>query len=471
MKERLLKNREIIWKIAGIAYSLVLCTINFLRIFDNNFWGDEAFSVGLARMSFWEMISETAMDVHPPLHYIVEMVLYRVFGDHGWVYHLGAFIPYGLALIFIMTVIWERFGKEVAFLMVTFTSILSISVQYNVEVRMYSLAAFFVLISFYFLYEILSKGDRRHYIFFVLASLGAAYTHYYAMLTICFYYLALLIWTIQKRIPVKKLIITYAVTIIAYLPWGLVLMSTLSRTADDFWMTEIPELHDILMFIFEPGNEPLTMILLVLAIGSIIYAVIKNAASDESRWLIWGAVSLIGTIVMGLLASFLVRPVFLIRYIYPAVVAFWLAASVAICRLKYRQIIAIILIVMTLSSSVPLYREENKVNKAGTELCDKTYNDLSQIIHEGDTIWTNGGHLNWTILDCYFENVDHKKITRGYDGLEAGPGKWLLWTYDLENGDYFWLNYRGFEVEEVYHDGLLGDNWIHLYKIMSRKNT
>lgn len=269
----------------------------------------------------------------------------------------------------------------------------------------------------------------------------------------------------------KKLIITYAVTIIAYLPWGLVLISTLSRTADDFWMTEIPELHDILMFIFEPGNEPLTMILLVLAIGSIIYAVIKNAASDESRWLIWGAVSLIGTIGMGLLASFLVRPVFLIRYIYPAVVAFWLAASVAICRLKYRQIIAIILIVMTLSSSVPLYREENKVNKAGTELCDKTYNDLSQIIHEGDTIWTNGGHLNWTILDCYFENVDHKKITRGYDGLEAGPRKWLLWTYDLENGDYFWLNYRGFEVEEVYHDGLLGDNWIHLYKITSRKNT
>lgn len=468
MKEKASGRSEIVWRIVGIVYSLVLCAINFLRIFDGNFWGDESFSVILARMSFGDMLHETAMDVHPPLHYILEMVLNRILGDHGWVYHLGAFIPYFIGLVFILTAIWKRFGKETALLMVTFTSILSISIQYNVEVRMYSLAALFVLMSYYFLYGILSRGDNRSYALFVLTSLGAAYTHYYAMLTICFYYLALLIWTIKKRIPFKKLVITYAVTIAAYLPWGLVLLSALSRTADDFWMTDIPSIQDILLFIFEPENEALTILLLVLSVAGIGYAFAKKKSSDENIWLLWGVIGLLGTTGIGLLASYIVRPVFLIRYIYPGVVAFWLAASVAIGKLKYKQLIAAILIVITLVGSFPIYLEENKNNKAGNQNCDRTYSELSKVIHEGDMIWTNGGHLNWTILDCYFDNINHMKISRGYDGLEAGEGRWLLWTYDLESGDYFWLNYRGFEVEEVYHDGLLGDNWIHLYKIKKK---
>lgn len=476
---------DVIWRIGGVLYALALFSINLLRIFDNNFWGDEAFSVILARMGFGQMITETALDVHPPLHYILEMILYRIFGDHGWVYHLGAFLPYAVLLIFILTAIWKRFGKEVALLMVTFTSIFSTSIQYNVEVRMYSLAAMFVIMAYYFLYGIITNGTKKDYALFIITSLCAAYTHYYALITVAFYYLALLVWTIKKKISVKNLLITYGITIAAYLPWGIVLISTLTRTAGDFWMTEIPSVLDSILFIFEPGNFIFTaalFVLLILISLCIIFLTCKKTHTNQeffeveskeydtaalNSFIIWGWIALFGTLAMGLVVSYLVRPVFLIRYIYPAVVAFWLAASITLTRIKFKKVITAVIILTTLQASVPLYLIENETNQKGTVHCDQTYADLQGIIKEGDMIWTNGGHLDWTILDCYFDNINHQKINTGYPATNFKVGDLLLWTYDLGPGERIWLEYRGIEVTEIYHEGLLGDNWVHLYRITS----
>ncbi len=38
------------------AYSIVLALMNFIRIFDNSFWGDEGYSIMLAKMSVSDMV-------------------------------------------------------------------------------------------------------------------------------------------------------------------------------------------------------------------------------------------------------------------------------------------------------------------------------------------------------------------------------------------------------------------------------
>ena len=48
-------------------YALVLFAMHFVRIFDNSFWGDEGFSIGLAQMNIFEMLQVTAADNHPPI--------------------------------------------------------------------------------------------------------------------------------------------------------------------------------------------------------------------------------------------------------------------------------------------------------------------------------------------------------------------------------------------------------------------
>lgn len=182
------------WRLVIIAYSLILFIINLICIFDNNFWGDEAFSIRLAKMSVGEMLNVTANDVHPPLYYLLMIGAYRVLGEHGWVYHVVSIVPYAIGLIFILTVIWKRFGKGSALLMVTLTSIMSTAVTYNVEARMYSLAALFMMLAFYAFYLIITEGGKiSSYVFFVIASLGAAYSHYYAMVSVAFFYLALFV--------------------------------------------------------------------------------------------------------------------------------------------------------------------------------------------------------------------------------------------------------------------------------------
>ena len=64
-------------------YALVLFAMHFVRIFDNSFWGDEGFSIGLAQMNVFEMLQVTAADNHPPLYYLFTQLLYHLLGNHG----------------------------------------------------------------------------------------------------------------------------------------------------------------------------------------------------------------------------------------------------------------------------------------------------------------------------------------------------------------------------------------------------
>ena len=81
-------------------YALVLFAMHFVRIFDNSFWGDEGFTIRLVKASFYRMCRLTAGDVHPPLYYFFTQILYHIFGNHGYTYHLSALIPYGIILVF-----------------------------------------------------------------------------------------------------------------------------------------------------------------------------------------------------------------------------------------------------------------------------------------------------------------------------------------------------------------------------------
>lgn len=43
-----------------ILYTLILFILNFVRIFDNDFWSGEAYTIRLAQTDFWSMIDMTA---------------------------------------------------------------------------------------------------------------------------------------------------------------------------------------------------------------------------------------------------------------------------------------------------------------------------------------------------------------------------------------------------------------------------
>jgi len=81
--------------------AISLAVLHFVACTNNVIWGDEGYSIRLAKMSFPEMLQATAADVHPPLHYILMQILYRIFGEHPLAYHMAGYLPYVLLLLFL----------------------------------------------------------------------------------------------------------------------------------------------------------------------------------------------------------------------------------------------------------------------------------------------------------------------------------------------------------------------------------
>lgn len=95
---------------ASAAFAAALFLFNFVRIFDNDFWGDEAFSIRLAKMSVPEMLQATAEDVHPPLYYLFMILGYRCFGNAAWGYHLISVLA--CAALLAAAFFWVRKNSE-----------------------------------------------------------------------------------------------------------------------------------------------------------------------------------------------------------------------------------------------------------------------------------------------------------------------------------------------------------------------
>lgn len=121
-----------------IIYAVCLCILHIIRIFDNNFWGDEAFTINTVNESFFDMIKITAADVHPPLYYVIVKILCEILGYNGIVYHLASVLPYCILIFLGISIIWKWFGREAAIIFISFASLLSTSLQMIVEVRMYT---------------------------------------------------------------------------------------------------------------------------------------------------------------------------------------------------------------------------------------------------------------------------------------------------------------------------------------------
>lgn len=455
-------------------YALLLFILNFIRIFDNNFWGDECFTIRLANMSVPDMLLATASDVHPPLYYFFVILANRVLGNSGWVYHLVSLIPFGIVLIFALIVLRRRFGTKTALLFMSFAGIASDSVTYNVEARMYSWAFMFVLFSFYSLYKVLLK-EKYGSILFVAFSLGAAYCHYYALFSVGLFYIFLLFCVFINKIEIKKLLKIYGFTVLGYLPWLVQLLSTFRRTSEDFWLTNIPSFFDGCNAFFTSDKIWYSCLMYDITIFLFIYFWIRRISEKKAEnakatvdflWMTAGIASCMGTLVIGLAISALIRPAFLVRYLYPVTAVFWLVFCVQVERLKDKNVIFGILILLTLLIYGPEYISKYKEERLSDQKCQQSVEEMKALVADEDMLLTNKAHLDWTILDYYFPNNENDLAADWNFDLKEENQYWLLWKNELNMREIQFLKEQGYFAERIDGDFGLGSNDFFLYKLM-----
>ena len=337
--------------LAVTLWALALLRLNYWRIYDNTFWVDETWSIRLARMTLPDMVRKTATDMHPPLFYMLAMAMNRLLGDNGPAYHLSALLPYAGILFLACTEVRREYGLGPAFLLVTMMSLMPEPLYYNVEVRMYSLGAFLVLLSFLALRRILNRNRLPEWVVFSIASLGAAYTHYYALISVAVFYLILIVPSLNDRRFRCRTAVTWGVAVLGYLPWLGVLVKSFVSTAGDWWLQVIPKAWECFLYFF--GNWYLAgLFALVVAVYLFVDIISKKRNTTEAAgtsvspdvlWVLAGLASMAGTAAVGLILSCAVRPFFVLRYLYPLTPVVFLILGFCLSGLDRTKVLCFVL--------------------------------------------------------------------------------------------------------------------------------
>ena len=317
------------WFCAAISFCGLLAMIVFA--FSKSLGLDEAFSLALVKHESAEVVRLTALDVHPPLYYLILKFsidgIHFLFPDIPAVYSakLVSTAPYVILWVVSMTKVRKDWGNAIAgmwMLCVTGTSYL---IDYGVEIRMYSWAVLFVSLAFLSVNDIVNKKQKAGWVRLILFSLASAYTHYYACIAAGMCYLLLFIWfAANEKKQMKRWFLAAAITIAGYLPWLFVLIGQLQTVSGDYWISPIT-VPTILYYLVYAFDNPLFLLLCM----TLVIRWIKEWKGDVfHKWTcffsVGGILVPLGVILVGTIVSVIVNPVFIYRYEIPALACLWL---------------------------------------------------------------------------------------------------------------------------------------------------
>lgn len=295
-------------------------------------------------------------------------------------------LPYYLLSAYGLLFLRKKFGMFVTGLFLFCVLSMPQMSAYTVEMRMYGWALFFVTAAFFHAYEIVDKNGRGRYVirrfrvrktehfflfhwnghFAALAfyGLAAAYTQYFACVAVIMVYVYLLLWFFvrykrsrgQDKDAARSLklwLVCVVFSILVYFPWIFVLISQVTAVRENYWILPLTwrSIGGCVKFLMKPAfsKEWLNVLLAVLLFGIYTglmawYGILvwkdgnqragsrKSGSEEESGarlkvrffYALAGCMVLCGLTGFGFIASILVRPIFVYRYMLSAMGCFWL---------------------------------------------------------------------------------------------------------------------------------------------------
>ncbi len=361
------------------AISIVMLIISVYLCFSDDIWYDELFTMGFVSNGIGELISWTARDVHPPLYYIIVFCFVKMAGESpaGSIFaaKFASVVPFFLCAFLSVTKVRKYYGFFTAglfsFLVVSMPQLSACTV----EVRMYGYALLFVVAGMLYAYEIVTaggqkkatvseNGDLRCWIGLSVCAIAACYTHYFACVAAVMIYLYLGVCfclKVRKRENNIKIFRNWLLSGITcsmcYLPWLIrVVTVQVKKVQESYWIAPVSlrTLGGCVEYALKPAfaNELFNVVMAVFLFG--VYALLVGNAfinrAKENKEQVSFALGcihvLLGIIIFGMIASVLIKPVFIYRYMLPALGVFWLAFSILLNEWKHNKIVLIGLLIV-----------------------------------------------------------------------------------------------------------------------------
>lgn len=457
-------NKRKWWNLAGILLwtaAVAMLVVSVFLSFSNDIWYDEMFTMGLISKPYRELINIAARDVHPPLYYCIVKLAVDITtvafpgADAVIIAKLVSVLPFLFLLLLSLTGIRRNFGMLsgglFAFLILSMPNL----PDYTVEIRMYGWSMLFLTWGMVCAYELLNgkaKGKeqtrKQQYIKWgeiTLCAMAACYTHYFACVAAVMIYGYLFVTILfnqkQNREQNKKgrwypFVISGFLCVLCYLPWAGAVFSQVSQVSESYWILPLSwrTLGGCLKFIFKPAgaNGLFGILLAVLLFGSFAVVCFRRMLKrDRLSGFILGCLMMLGGLVcFGFVLSFLLRPIFVYRYMLPALGVFWLAFAVAfgdtqseLCKSnRIRLACDTVILLLYLICGVVSYRAFYGEEMWKRVQMQQTRQGL-EVIQPGDKLVFNFNHTQGVVgyylsNDCYlYESTPEELLVVMYPNL------------------------------------------------------
>lgn len=428
-------------RIIHIGFMLMLTLIPISLCFNNSVWLDEGFSLRWSTLPFGKMMGRLINDVHPPLYYFMLRAVLFLTGKSllaaKFLSVLGVFLLLLTGYLFVK----KEFGRKAMYFYWFFILFTPMMLKKAVEVRMYTWSYLFVLLSAVEMYYLLSAPTKKHWIRFTLFSLCAAYTQYFALLTMIFVYAAVVVYFVFSKNwrEVRNWFLCCIATIVLYLPWLPIVLKQMQGDAAS-WITKPTSRLGLVreLFISDiPGSQPIYLFIVMFML-LFAFVLFVRKADARNYWRLACMAPLWGCLIFGLVYGELFKPILISRYLMIPLTIVILGCS-SLCRYIPKIIVAIICIFFLMVGIVTyrqVYIEEYRT------LTEETLAFAKENIEESDLIVTDAGSLS-SVIPYYFPTVGsvNDVYKDDYDSL---------WYFD---------NSSSLDIEELHELGIECENY------------
>lgn len=409
----------------NIFFVFLLSVMVISLAFNRSVWLDEGFSLRWSmwpKESFWERIK---LDVCP-LYLIMLRIIQTVTGESIYAAKLFSALPIIIIFIVAYKFVRSEFGNRAMFFLCLFITSVPTIMARAVEVRMYTWAYLWVVLGSIQMYYLMQeKNSTKNWMMFIVYSLAASYTHYFAVFTMGVIYIGLFLFFLFKgnRKELLKWCVCFGITVLGYLPWvPNVLRQSESSTTS--WIKDTNSIMDVFRSMFHTNIPRMdTYCILLLAafvlLGVILFLYYKK---KELYWSLVCISALFFVALFGMIFQIISRPILTGKYLTIPLCVTILGMS-SLCKYINKYIVAMMCMVFVLFSGVVYVDTFQKEYGTKTE---ETLAFAEENFKEDDIIVSNAGSLS-SVIPYYFPN--RNTVNDIYEDEYE-----YLWYFDA-NGD------------------------------------
>ena len=409
---------------------------------------DEWFTRGLLNIPLLDLIHVTACDVHPPLYYITVWVPVNILNflhipyDMIFVMKMMSALPYIILYIIAFTKVRKDYGWLAgglfAFMLLAMGNLFTV---FSIA-RMYPLGTLILVCGFISVGEILKDSNTKNWIILTVCAILGAYTHYFLIISFAILYGFLFLHIyLRNRSQLKSWISSVICGALCYVPWALVLLKQLVVVHGDTFPIGDITFENVLEFfssIFTASQDSIIQIVVILIFFVLFAMALKEYKKDpaENEFILLGLLVFVGTIVIGLVASVVYRPIVMVRYLTPSIGVALLAISIFISRYiskpNFSKFAIPIVIVILLFGAVNLYGQVDDISKNHETLLKNQ--EFLDSINNNDSVVIVTNMIKYV---HFYDVLDNAIVYQGYSIGEREAAKDFARIYDNKNSTFF----------------------------------